>query len=74
MANHICEGVTHTVVVWMNDPSCPVEACGCKTWGFAEVVNHCIADHGFRLLHVGTETEKYGSSEPIVHTVAVLGK
>jgi hypothetical protein len=38
-----------------------------------EMINHYIQEHGFKLLHVGTETTL--GTEPLFYaTVAVLGK
>lgn len=71
---HIREAVTHTVVVWMNHPRCPVDGCKCETWGFAVVVNHCIADRGYRLLPDVEQTERIGAGDSDHHIVAVLGK
>jgi len=39
---------------------------------FAESINHYIQEHGYRLLHVGQQTEG-DSQEPYQTTVAVLG-
>jgi hypothetical protein len=42
---------------------------------FSQAVNHYIADHGYRVLHVGSESAAAGAAgEPIINTVAVLGK
>lgn len=54
---------------------------GCKhcterigTDRFAESVNHYIEKHGYKLLHVGTESDRYTEGEVAYMTVAVLGK
>jgi hypothetical protein len=39
---------------------------------FAESINHYIEAHGYRLLHVGQQTEGY-SENPYQTTVAVVG-
>lgn len=41
---------------------------------FAESVNHYIVEHGYSVLHVGSETISGPKSEPWHTTVAVLGK
>lgn len=53
---------------------------GCKHCGesigleqFAQSINHYIQAHGYKLLHVGQETE-HGSEGPWQSTVAVLGR
>lgn len=71
------EGVTHVVqVTTIVEMSC--EHCDAWTGGaerFAESVSHYIDGHGYRLLHVGTETGTNpddGSAAP--YTIAILGK
>lgn len=41
---------------------------------FANSFNHYINSHGYRLLHVGTETSHDMDGKPWHSTVAVLGK
>jgi hypothetical protein len=41
---------------------------------FAESINHYINDHGYKLLHVGTETSHDMEGNPWHSSVAVLGK
>ena len=41
---------------------------------FQAAVNHMLAEHGFKLLHVGQQTEPDGADgRPYQTTVAVLG-
>lgn len=40
----------------------------------APSINHYINAHGFKLLHVGTETSHSDEGKPWHSTVAVLGK
>ncbi len=40
----------------------------------AESINHYIEMHGYKLLHVGTETIHDDQGEPWHTTVSVLGK
>lgn len=54
---------------------------GCKECGttidggeFAESVDHYISKHGYKLLHVGTETSRSSEGSPWHSTIAVLGK
>jgi len=42
--------------------------------GLAHSVNHYIAQHGYALLHVGTETSRDDKGKPWHNTIAVLGK
>lgn len=81
------EGVTDVVYVSTNNnsSSCPkckkqLERAGSQSLmdkgsNFTELINHYIRKHGYKLLHVGTETQ-YGVHEKgLWHdTVAVLGK
>ena len=41
---------------------------------FAESINHYIEQHGYKLLHVGTETSHDNDGKPWHISVAVLGK
>lgn len=41
---------------------------------FAESINHYIEKHGYKLLHVGTETGVNQDGKMFESTVAVLGK
>lgn len=41
---------------------------------FAESVNHYIEEHGYKLLHVGTETVSAPNGAPWHTTVAIVGK
>jgi hypothetical protein len=49
----------------------------CQQWfdpeRLAEAVNHYIAHHGYKLLHVGPETISGGGEQPWHTTVAVVG-
>jgi hypothetical protein len=40
----------------------------------AESINHYIQQHGYKVLHVGTETVHDDEGKPWHTTVAVLGK
>lgn len=70
------EGITHVVHV-STGVGTACEECHASVGGelFEFSVNHYIADHGYRLLHVGSEwgaEDHVGSA--INYTVAVLGK
>ncbi len=41
---------------------------------FESGVNHLIQQHGYRLLHVGSEWDNDREGKTVHHTVAVLGK
>jgi len=51
------------------------ELCGERLGGdqFAASVNHYLRGHGYKLLHVGTETRRDPQGQPWHTTVAVLG-
>ncbi len=42
--------------------------------GFQNSINHYINDHGYQLLHVGSETGTDSNGNPFNSTVAVVGK
>ena len=69
------EGVENVVYISTNIGT------GCKhcteqigTDRLAESINHYITQHGYKLLHVGTETSRDMNGNPWHSTVAVLGK
>ena len=41
---------------------------------FPESINHYVEQHGYKLLHVGTETSDDTNGNPWHSTVALLGK
>lgn len=41
---------------------------------FSESVNHYIEKHGYKLLHIGTETSTDVDGKPWHSSVAILGK
>jgi hypothetical protein len=75
------EGVQHVVHISTNiSASC--EHCSKSVGGYpgdgehslAESINHYIEKHGYKLLHVGTETSRDLDGNSWHSTVAVLGK
>ena len=44
-----------------------------RTLGISDSINHYIEAHGYRLLHVGTQTTHGSNEKPWHTTVAVLG-
>ena len=72
---NICEGIGHVVHISTNiGTSCE----HCSEWvgtdRFAALVNHYLEKHGYKLLHVGSESDLDAEGKPCYHTVAVLGK
>lgn len=73
MSKNVYEGITKTIsFTAYTGHSC--NDCGKACLGgdidkFHEGINHCIQEHGYKLLHVGQETIATGET-----TVAVLGK
>jgi len=69
------EGVGHVVHI-STDVSGPCEHCPKVVGGpvFAESVNHYIAEHKYKVLHVGAETSRDLDGKPWHLTVAVLGR
>jgi hypothetical protein len=70
------EGVKHVVDISTNiSKGC--EECSKQIGGpdsLAESINHYIEKHGYRLLHVGTETIDGPDSAPWHTSAAVVGK
>jgi hypothetical protein len=50
----------------------------CPEWigteRFAGAINHYIQVHAYRLLHIGTETDRDAQGKPYHTTIAVVGK
>lgn len=69
------EGINHVIHVSTNiGTSC--EHCNFNIGldNFAESINHYIEQHGYKLLHTGTETSHDMSGNPWHSSVALLGK
>ena len=64
VASHISRGCEH---------------CGHMVGGglgdepLADDINHYITEHGYRLLHIGTQTNHDNEGKPWHNTVAILG-
>lgn len=73
--NNYYEGVKHVVHIASN-ASKGCEFCAFPVGGekFAESINHYIEEHGYKLLHTGTETIGDNMGNPFHLTVALLGK
>jgi hypothetical protein len=69
------ESIKH-VVHLANDLIRPCEECGKleRSEFLADRINHYIAEHGYVLLHIGTETTRDQDGKPWFITVALLGK
>jgi len=69
------EGICHVIHV-STDIGTHCEHCA--EWigseRLAKSINHYIEDHGYKLLHVGTETTCDDGGKPWHTTVAVLGR
>ncbi|GMT46668.1 MAG: hypothetical protein IEMM0007_0234 [bacterium] len=50
------------------------EACNERPNDFADAVNHYLNMHGYKLLHVGTQSSKTDHGEVVHDVIAVLGK
>lgn len=59
---HYFEGINHVIEV------------SSQSGNFAKEVNRYIEDHGYKLLHIGTQTTPGPQDAPIHETVAILGK
>lgn len=68
------KGIGHVVHISTNS-SMPCEHCRERgSYGFADSVNHYLQQHGYRLLHVGTEWSADMDGKSCHHTIAVVGK
>lgn len=74
MSENVYVGVKGIVEV-SSDVSRSCELCDffVKHDEFSDAVNHYIADHGFRLLHVGNRTVRDYNDHPCDTLIAVLG-
>jgi hypothetical protein len=72
---NLYEGIRHVVRV-TTDSSASCEHCQeqMSMDRFPKLVNHYIERHGYRLLHVGTETTDDSKANPWHTTIAILGK
>jgi len=72
------ENVRHTVEI-ADHISKGCEHCdyfgggGLGDGSLSDAINHYITEHGYRLLHVGTQTNHDQDGRPWHNTVAVLG-
>jgi len=69
------EGIKH-VVYLSTDIGTECKHCSERVGldNLAESINHYIEQHGYKLLHVGTETSRDTDGRPWHSTVAVLGR
>ena len=69
------EAITRVVKINANsEGSC--QCCSKRIGGshlFAESINHYLKDHGYKLLHIGSEATEDRHGEPCHMTVAMLG-
>jgi hypothetical protein len=74
-AQNYYEGIKHVVYVSTGEQK-ECEHCGESVGGslFAKAVNHYIEEHGYKLLHIGTDTNWSDEGTPWHDTVAVVGK
>jgi hypothetical protein len=74
MANESLSDIKDVVTVTSSILGEPCKHCGpFGAEGFAALITHYIQEHGYRLIHVGQQTEE-GSDGPWQATVAVLGR
>ena len=70
------EGVQHVVFI-STDITTGCEHCNERIGGterFGGSINHYIEQHGYKLLHVGSETIRDFAGTPWHTTIAVVGK
>ena len=74
-SDNIYNGISHVVQISTNiEKGC--EHCQYfeKSDEFATSINHYIEKHGYRLLHIGTETTRDYEEKLCYISVALLGK
>ena len=57
-----CKHCTFSIGAWSNGDN------------FAASIEHYINEHGYKLLHVGSETDRDDEGPPWQSTIAVVGK
>ena len=70
------QGVSHVVQIDTNTTG-GCEHCNASIGGresLAESINHYIEQHGYKLLHVGSQTSHGPDGTPWHDTIALLGK
>ena len=73
MASESLSDIQQVVQLSSSSIGVPCKHCGpIRSNGFASEIDHYIQKHGYRLLHVGQQTEE-GTDGPWQTTVAVLG-
>ncbi len=68
------EGIKQVIYLSTGENSACQICEGSGQMNFEEAINHYIQEHGFRLLHVGTQTSHAGRGDLWNDTVATLGK
>ncbi len=69
------QGISHVVELSTNTGTrCEHCSTGVGLDKFTESINHYIGQHGYKLLHVGTETSHDDGGKPWHSTIAILGK
>ena len=70
------EGIKHLVYLSTSGGATHCEVCSTQIDldQIVGTINHYIEQHGYNLLHVGTETSRDLDGIPWLSTVAVLGK
>jgi hypothetical protein len=69
------EDISHIVHISTNIGT-KCEHCNTRIGGddFAQSVNHYIEQHGYKLLHIGSEASQDSEGMPCHFTVAIVGK
>ena len=72
-AENYCEGIKEILQIMPeNVQRCPL--CNEMPEDFAGTVNHYLAKHGYKLLHVGTQSSLHENGDVVHDVTAVLGK
>jgi len=66
------ENINH-VISFTSENVSSCELCGASN-NFQETLNHYISQHGYKLLHVGTQSSLHSNGNLVHDVVVVLGK
>jgi len=73
MAENIYEGIKEVMQITPDDVT-RCEPCDYLPENFADTINHYLSYHGYRLLHIGSQSSPYGKGNVVSDIIALLGK
>lgn len=70
MAEHYFDGIKHVIQITPSDVE-RCKTCNYSPTDFADTINHYLTNHGYKLLHAGTQSSLHYTGD-LVHDVTVL--